>query len=79
MSTRQALQDLLWREIRVSGMRQVEVAGEAGITEKHLSQILHGKVGANPDVVDRILSALGRRLVLGTAVAAEQPEGSDRG
>ncbi|GAA0738608.1 helix-turn-helix transcriptional regulator [Dactylosporangium roseum] len=76
-STREALAELLWLEIRASGMRQLEVAAEAGITEKHLSQILHLKVGASANIVDRILSVLGRRLVLATAVDVEHP-GGDR-
>ena len=71
MTTREALARLLWLEIRASGMRQVDIAAEAGITEKHLSQILHLKVGASADMTDRILATLGRRLVLGTAVLPE--------
>lgn len=74
-STREALAELIWLEIRASGMRQQQVACEAGITEKHLSQILNLKCGASPDVVDRILGALGRRLVLATVV---EPDGDDR-
>lgn len=73
-STREAFAELLWLEIRASGMRQLEVAAEAGITEKHLSQILNLKCGASPDIVDRILAALGRRLVLATVV---KPDGDD--
>jgi hypothetical protein len=77
MTSRDALARLLWTEIKVSGMRQVEVAAHAGITEKHLSQILHLKVGANLDIVDRILAACGRRLVLATEPITEQPEVPD--
>lgn len=71
MNSRDALARLLWAEIKTSGQRQVEVAAAAGITEKHLSQILHLKVGANPDIVDQVLAACGRRLVLATEPITE--------
>jgi transcriptional regulator with XRE-family HTH domain len=67
MSSRDALQSLLWAEVRSSGFRQVEIAAQAGISEKHLSQIMRGTIVGTLDNLDRILAACGRRLVLGTA------------
>jgi len=66
--SRTAMQALLWAEVRTSGLRQVEVAAGAGITEKHLSQILRGHITGSLDVIDAILAACGRELVISTRV-----------
>jgi hypothetical protein len=73
--SRAAMQSLLFAEVKSSGMRQVEVASAAGITEKHLSQIMRGHITGGLDVIDAILAACGRELVLSTRVLLE---GEDR-
>jgi hypothetical protein len=40
----------------------------AGITPKHLSSFLNGHNGMSLDLVDRVLLAVGRKLVLSTWV-----------
>lgn len=75
MSTRDALASLVWAEVAASGRRQCEVAADAGITEKHMSQIVHGKTGSL-EVIDAVLAAVGRVLVLGTAVLVESDGGA---
>lgn len=74
LSSREALARLVWAEIASAGHRQQDMAETVGITPKHLSQIVNGRVGANPDIVDRILAACGRRLVLATEPITEKEE-----
>ncbi len=73
-SSRDAIRRLIRAEIVASGRTQADVAEAAGITPKHMSQIVQGKVGASLDVVDRLLGAVGRELVLSTRPASI-PEG----
>lgn len=75
MGSREALARLIWAEIAGSGQRQCDVADTVGITEKHLSQTINGKTGMQLDLVDRVLAACGRRLVLATEVVAEDASG----
>lgn len=74
MTSREALARLIRAEIDAGGWRQHEIAREAGITEKHLSQIVNLKAGASLDLVDRVLAACGRRLVLATVPIAPEEE-----
>lgn len=73
MSTKTALADLLRAEIAASGPRQYEIARTLGISEKHLSQMVCGKVGLSLTLVDQILALCGRRLVLDTVPITEIP------
>jgi hypothetical protein len=77
MTSREAIARLVWAEIAAAGYRQHDMAETVGITPKHLSQMVNVKVGANLDIVDRILAACGRRLVLATEPITEQPEVPD--
>ena len=70
--SRAAMQSLLWAEVKSSGLRQVEIAAQAGITQKHLSQIMRGHLTGGLDVIDAILAACGRELVLSTRVRLEE-------
>lgn len=72
--SREALAWLLWAEIAGSGQRQRDVADAVGITEKHLSQTIRGRCGMSLDLVDRILAACGRRLVLATTPVTDRGE-----
>lgn len=65
-TSREALARLLWAEIAGSGQRQCDIAAIVGITEKHLSQTINGRTGMSLDLVDEVLRACGRRLVLAT-------------
>lgn len=70
-ASRAAMHSLIWAEVKTSGMRQAEVAAAAGITEKHLTQIMRGHITGSLDVLDAILAACGRELVLSTRVRSE--------
>lgn len=65
---------LVWAEVKASGARQVEVAADAGISEKHLSQMFNGKVRMSVGMADRLLGAVGRRLVIGTKLVTEEAD-----
>jgi DNA-binding phage protein len=66
MSTREALADLVRAEICASGQTQTAIAASAGITLKHLNRFLRGHDGMALDLVEKVLTACGRRLVLAT-------------
>lgn len=74
MSTKTTLADLLRAEIEAAGHRQYEIAAKLGISQKHLSQMVCGKVGLSLTLVDQILELCGRRLVVGTEPITEVPE-----
>jgi plasmid maintenance system antidote protein VapI len=46
-------------------MWQYQLAEQVGISPKHLSGIIHGHVGVTPQMAERLLTAIGLRLVLG--------------
>jgi transcriptional regulator with XRE-family HTH domain len=62
--SRDRLAALIRGEVRATGLAQRNIAALAGITEKHLSEIINGHTVPSLDVVDRILAAVGRELVL---------------
>lgn len=82
---RDQLAALIRAEIRGSGLDQKTVARLAGVSEKHVSEIVNGHVVPSLDLVDRILAVVGRELVLLTRVAtrptsepvASQAKGAD--
>ena len=75
--SRDALARLIWAEIAGSGQQQQDVAATVGITQKHLSQTINGRCGMQLDMVDRVLAACGRRLVLATEVLPEEVRNAD--
>jgi transcriptional regulator with XRE-family HTH domain len=66
---RTQLAALIRAEIRNSRRDQSAVARQAGVSAKHLSEIVNGHSVPSLDLVDRILAVLGRELVLTTRVA----------
>ncbi len=66
LSSQRALADLIRWEIDGAAMTQRHVAKLAGVTEKHLSQAVNGRCGMSLDLVDQVLAACRRRLVLAT-------------
>lgn len=66
----QQLAALIRAEIHGSGLDQKTVAGLAGVSVKHISEIVNGHTVPSLDLVDRLLTALGQELVLITRVAA---------
>jgi transcriptional regulator with XRE-family HTH domain len=80
MSSRDALARLVWEAVDACAQWrwQYEVAAAVGITEKHLSQMAHGKVGMSLAMADRLLAACGRRLVLATEPITEIEEVDQR-
>ncbi len=56
-----------------SGMTQVELAERAGVTQKHISQVLSGKSGLSFDFAERLLGILGRRLDVKAVPIGEPP------
>lgn len=71
--SRDALVALVRAELAASGKTQTEVAAAAGITDKHLSRFVGGHDGMSLDVVDRVLAACGRELVLATRIRPVRP------
>jgi hypothetical protein len=69
VSTAEVLAALVRAEVEASGRRQYEIAATVGITPKHLSQFLVGHSGMSLDLVDKVLDACDRRLVLATVPA----------
>ncbi|GAA0501032.1 helix-turn-helix transcriptional regulator [Streptomyces olivaceiscleroticus] len=61
-----AAQDALHEQVRAAvkaaGLKQVWIAERLGITPKHLSQLLTGRVPLSLDWADRILALCGKRV-----------------
>lgn len=74
MTSRGDMQALLWAEVKTSGETQARIAELAGVTPKHLSQLMRGHATGSLDTIDAVLAACGRRLVLSTRVLADQRE-----
>jgi transcriptional regulator with XRE-family HTH domain len=45
--------------IKGSGLTQVQIAAQAGITEKHLSRLCSGVTGISEETADAVANALG--------------------
>jgi transcriptional regulator with XRE-family HTH domain len=69
------------RHIRAQGSTQAALAAHLGITPKHMSQVLTGKVNGSPQMIDRIAEAVGLRiaLVAGEGEPVALPPGAWRG
>jgi transcriptional regulator with XRE-family HTH domain len=58
-----ALKTAIRDELEASGCSQKDLAGHLGMSEKHVSQVLTGKVAGTFETVEKMASAVG--LVLG--------------
>lgn len=69
------------RHIRAQGSTQAALAAHLGITEKHMSQVLTGRINGSPQLIDRIAAAVGLRiaLVAGEGEPVALPPGAWRG
>lgn len=52
--------------LAATGTTQGALALMLGLSEKHVSQVLTGRSGLSFDLAERMLGALGRRLVVGS-------------
>lgn len=50
--------------LRAQGSTQAGLAWHLGLSEKHVSQLLTGKVVGSPEMLDRIAAAAGLRIVV---------------
>lgn len=50
--------------LRAQGATQAGLAWHLGISEKHVSQLLTGKVAGSPEMLERIAAAAGLRIAL---------------
>lgn len=50
--------------LRAQGATQAGLAWYLGITEKHLCQLLAGKVGGSPEMLGRLAAAVGLRIAI---------------
>ncbi len=55
--------------LRMLDVTQRSLAAAVGITEQHLSSVLQGRQGLTFDLAERLLTALGRRMVISTVTA----------
>lgn len=69
------LRESLQQCIVDAGRAQITVAADLGISQKHLSQILTGKVNLTLDWADRIARACGYQVV---ALVVHPPSSHDR-
>jgi transcriptional regulator with XRE-family HTH domain len=53
--------------LRAQGATQAGLAWHLGITEKHVSQLLTGKVDGTPEMLDRLARSVGLRITLAEA------------
>ena len=58
------LRQLVRATVLASTKDQVYISQAMGISQKHLSQVLTGRVRMSLDMADRILAVCGKRLVL---------------
>jgi transcriptional regulator with XRE-family HTH domain len=56
--------------LRAQGATQAGLAWHLGITEKHVSQLLTGKVDGTPEMLDALARAVGLRITLAEGDAA---------
>ena len=56
--------------LRAQGATQAGLAWHLGITEKHVSQLLTGKVDGTPEMLDRLARSVGLRITLADADSA---------
>jgi plasmid maintenance system antidote protein VapI len=72
-SFRDQITGVLAAEVAASGRFQTDIARAVGITAKHLNRIVNGRDHASPEIIDRLLTELGRRPVFATAPRSEEP------
>jgi transcriptional regulator with XRE-family HTH domain len=56
--------------LRAQGATQAGLAWHLGITPKHMSQLLTGKVDGTPEMLDRLARSVGLRIMLADADSA---------
>lgn len=56
--------------LRAQGATQAGLAWHLGITEKHVCQLLSGKVTGTPEMLDRLAGAVGLQITLADAGTA---------
>lgn len=76
MSAEDTLRTEVRAALKTARIRQVAAARQLGVSEKHLSQMLTGKVSLTLPWAERILALCGKRLVIG--VRRGKPEGGAR-
>ena len=59
------------RRIKAQQSTQAALAAHLGITPKHMSQVLTGKVIGSPQMLDRIAAAVGLRITI--AASGSEP------
>lgn len=72
---RPALAESLREAITAADTTQAALALHVGISAKHMSQLLQGKAWPTPELVDRLLFAVGRRVVVDTEPLTTNPRG----
>lgn len=73
MSLTDQIRAVVRDELAVAGISQAEAARALGVSTKHMSQMLTGRVGMSPEWADRITALCGRQLVIAsTPTRAEQ-------
>lgn len=72
VSAEGALRTEVRAALKAAGIRQVAAAAQLGVSEKHLSQMLTGKVSLTIPWAERILALCGLRLVI--ALQHKQPD-----
>ena len=60
------LRDLVRAELDRASVTQTHIAETLGFSQKHISQVLTGRVGLSVDMAAAILRVVGRRLALST-------------
>lgn len=72
---RPGLAETLRAAIAAADTTQAALALHVGISAKHMSQLLQGKAWPAPELVDRLLFAVGRRIVVDTEPLTTNPRG----
>lgn len=67
------LRFLIIAELQAQQLSQAALAKRIGFTTKHVSQLLNARVGMSAENADRMLRALNREWVVGTAPAFGEP------
>lgn len=73
----QLVRDNVRAYLAVNRRRQWWVAEQAGITEKHLSQIMNSRTGVTTKLAETLLSVVGQQLILRAEPIQQQPGGGD--
>jgi transcriptional regulator with XRE-family HTH domain len=72
-SRAEELPDSVRAALKAAGISQVEACRHLGVSEKHLSQMLTGKVALTLPWAERILALCGWRLVIALETLPKEP------